>query len=114
MSNLNVDFIGVDLEHTPTTTEQFLEFVSICHSKKINCLPRIPSLDSSLIKKLLDSGADGIIAPNIENVNQINFLLKSIYYPPKGSRGYGISKASNYGFEFDHYTKNWNNKNGSY
>ena len=46
----------------------------ICHSKKISCLPRIPDLDNALIIRLLDSGADGIIAPSIENVEQIEFL----------------------------------------
>ncbi len=109
-SNLKVDFLGIDLEHTPTTIDQFLKFVTICHSKNIKCLPRIPSLDKILIKRLLDSGADGIIAPNIETEDQIKFLEKSIYYPPYGSRGYGISKASNYGLNFENYIKNWNKK----
>ena len=110
MSNLTIDFIGIDLEHTPTSIEQFLEYVSIFHAKNIKCLPRIPNLDNSLIKRLLDSGADGIIAPNIENIDQINLLNNSIKYPPNGKRGFGISKASNYGFKFNEYIKNWNNK----
>ena len=108
LSNLKIDFLGVDLEHTPTSIDQFLKFVSICHSKKISCLPRIPDLDNALIKRLLDSGADGIIAPSIENVEQIEFLENSIFYPPNGYRGYGVSKASNYGLAFNKYVKNWN------
>ncbi len=107
-SNLKVDFIGIDFEHTPTSIDDFLKFATICHSKNLKCIPRIPTLDKSLIKRLLDSGADGIIAPNIENKDQIDFLKESIFYPPKGSRGYGISKASNYGFNFENYIKKWN------
>ncbi len=108
--NLKIDFLGIDLEHTTTTIEDVLQYTSLCHSKKIKCIPRIPSPDSNLIKKLLDSGVDGIIAPNIENKNQVMSILNNMKYPPNGSRGYGISKASNYGFDFDTYINEWNKR----
>ena len=41
LSNLNIDFIGIDLEHSPISIEKFLPIVSICHSKNLSCIPRI-------------------------------------------------------------------------
>ena len=55
-------------------------------------MPRIPDLDNALIKRLLDSGADGIIAPSIENVEQIEFLENSIFYPLTALEGMAYPK----------------------
>lgn len=61
-----------------------------------------------MIKRLLDSGADGIIAPMVSTTEEVERLISWCKYPPRGKRSFGIARAQGYGFDFNQYTKNWN------
>ena len=107
-SKSNIDFIGIDIEHSTISLEQSQNIIISSQSNNVACLPRIPTHDKQIIKRLLDIGADGIIVPNIESEEDIQKIVEWTHYPPLGKRGYGVSRAQGYGFEFDNYTKNWN------
>ena len=62
-------------------------------------LVRVPSHDSTQIKRILDAGAKGIIAPMVETKEQGMKILEACYYPPKGKRGMGLARAQGYGEE---------------
>ncbi len=51
-----------------------------------------------IIKKALDSGADGIIVPMVcseeDAINAVGYAK----YPPEGKRGVGLARAQHYGF----------------
>ena len=104
------DYLGVDLEHSTISLEKTKQIISLCEKYKTPCLPRIPNIDESLIKRLLDAGASGIIVPNVESEDDVKRLVQIIKYPPIGKRGYGISKAQTYGKKFEEYIKTWNRK----
>ena len=61
-----------------------------------------------MIKRLLDSGADGIIAPMVSTSSELEHLILWCKYPSLGRRSFGIAGAQGYGFDFDQYTKTWN------
>lgn len=103
-----VDFIGIDIEHSTINHEQSQRIISACHGENILCLPRVASHDPESIRRLLDSGADGIIVPNVESKNQVELLIEYMKYPPIGKRGFGIAKAQNYGHNFEDYISSWN------
>ncbi len=105
----NIDCLGIDLEHSSISQEQSLNIIASCNRKNKSCLPRVASHNPESIRRLLDSGADGIILPNVENSEDVNNLIGWSKYPPMGKRGYGISRAQNYGHNFDQYINNWNN-----
>lgn len=109
MIKSGVDFLGIDIEHSTISQEQVLEIVTVCQLNDIVCLPRVVSHNSENIKRILDSGADGIIIPNIENTEQVQNIIDCVKYPPIGKRGYGIAKAQGYGYEFEEYFSTWNN-----
>ena len=104
------DYLGIDLEHSTISLEKTKQIISLCEKYKTSCLPRVPNIDEGLIKRLLDAGASGIIAPNIESENDVKRLVQIVKYPPLGKRGYGISKAHAYEKKFTEYTKTWNRK----
>jgi 2-keto-3-deoxy-L-rhamnonate aldolase RhmA len=106
----NTDFIGVDVEHSATSFEQIQNIIISAQSSNVPCLPRIATHDNESIKRILDLGADGIIVPNVDTVDQINQIVKWMKYPPLGRRGYGIARAQGYGHNFDKYINNWNKK----
>jgi 2-keto-3-deoxy-L-rhamnonate aldolase RhmA len=61
-----------------------------------------------MIKRLLDSGADGIIAPMVSTAEEVERLISWCKYPPLGKRSFGIARAQGYGFDFNQYTESWN------
>ena len=104
-----VDFMGIDIEHSTISQEQSQRIIAVCHAGGIPCLPRVASHNQEDIKRLLDSGADGIIVPTVETPEQIENLVKWMKYPPIGNRGYGVARAQGYGHDFTQYTDEWNN-----
>ena len=103
-----VDFIGIDIEHSTISQEQSQAIIAACHSSGVSCLPRVATHSQESIKRLLDSGADGIIVPTVETPEQVEKLIEWMKYPPLGKRGYGIARAQGYGHNFEEYTTNWN------
>ena len=103
-----VDFIGIDIEHSTISQEQSQRIIAACYEKGISCLPRIATHNQDAIKRLLDSGADGIIVPTVDTQEQVEKLIEWMKYPPLGKRGYGIARAQGYGHDFEKYTTQWN------
>ena len=67
---------------------------------------RLPNHNTENLGRIFDSGCSGIIIPNITNVNQLKKILKFFFWPPKGSRGVGFSRANLYGKHFNEYRSN--------
>ena len=61
----HVDFIGIDMEHSTISLEQAQRIIAAAHAGGAACFPRISSHNGEQIKRLLDSGADGIIVPMV-------------------------------------------------
>ena len=66
-------------------------------------LVRVARNDEVSIKYALDAGADGIIVPMINSKKDAEKLVSFSYYPPKGKRGVGLSRAQGYGDNFSKY-----------
>ena len=103
-----VDFIGIDIEHSTISQEQAQRIIAAAKAGGTTCLPRIASHNMEMIKRLLDSGADGLIVPMVNTAEEVERLISWCKYPPLGKRSFGIARGQGYGFEFDEYIKNWN------
>ena len=66
-----VDWLGIDIEHSTISQEQSQRIIAACHAEGVSCLPRIATHNPEAIKRLLDSGADGVIVPTVETVEQV-------------------------------------------
>lgn len=107
-SKTGFDFTGIDVEHSTISQEQSQRIIAACQAEGSLCLPRIPTHDEAMIKRLLDSGADGIIVPNVNSKEHVEQIVQWMFYPPIGRRGFGIARAQGYGMDFDEYIKSWN------
>ena len=103
-----VDFVGIDLEHSTISQEQAQRIIAACHAHGTSCIPRVAGHNSESIRRLLDSGADGMLVPTVETPQQVEKLVEWVKYPPVGRRGYGVASAQGYGHDFEAYTKTWN------
>ncbi len=102
------DFHVIDLEHSSINENQCENLIRLSNFKNKRCFVRLTSNNGDQIKKSLDAGVDGLILPNIKNNNQLLDIFKDIYFPPVGSRGVGLTRASDFGSNFFKYFKNIN------
>jgi 2-keto-3-deoxy-L-rhamnonate aldolase RhmA len=103
-----VDFMGIDIEHSTISLEQSQRIIAASQAAGAACLPRIASHNEEDIKRLLDSGADGIIVPMVSNPEEVEALAAWCKYPPLGRRSFGVARAQGYGLDFDDYVASWN------
>lgn len=103
-----VDFIGIDLEHSTIDQEQSQRIIAASHAAGVRCLPRVASHNGEQIRRLLDSGADGVIVPMVNTPAELAQIVAWTKYPPVGRRSYGMARAQGYGFDFAQYTEEWN------
>lgn len=100
------DWLVIDMEHTPITTAQAEGQLRVVQSHGKRAYVRMPSLDPPLIGKMLDLGADGIIVPMVNTAEEAARAVQACFYPPRGRRGVGLSRAQAYTAEgFVQYRK---------
>ena len=103
MSDSGFDWLCIDLEHSVIDFEKAQILITVIQAKGLKAFVRVGDNDSSIIKRVLDAGADGIIVPMVNSVEEAKKAINSIKYPPLGTRGVGLSRAQGYGFNFDNY-----------
>jgi 2-keto-3-deoxy-L-rhamnonate aldolase RhmA len=102
------DFLGIDIEHSTISQEQSQRIIAACQANGMVCLPRIASHNGEMIKRLLDSGADGLIVPMVSTPTEVAQIIEWAKYTPIGNRSYGIARGQGYGFDFEEHTATWN------
>lgn len=105
-----VDFVGIDLEHSTISQEQAQRIIAAAQAGGVACLPRVSSHNGEQIARLLDSGADGVIVPNVSTPEQVERIIAWCKYPPVGRRSYGVARAQGYGMGFEEYVSTWNER----
>jgi 2-keto-3-deoxy-L-rhamnonate aldolase RhmA len=102
------DFLAIDMEHGTINLEQAQRIIAASQFYQVPCLPRPVSHSNDWIKPLLDSGADGLIAPMVNAASELKNLVDLVKYPNVGKRSFGINRAQGYGNNFDDYVASWN------
>ena len=99
------DWVAIDLEHSPMTLDQTQELIRVIDLMGKTPLVRITNNDVNLIKRVMDSGAHGIIVPMVNSLSDVQQAHSSIHYPPIGRRGVGLARAQKFGKNFQGYWK---------
>ncbi len=95
----NFDWVTVDLEHGSGSIIDLPNLDRIINNSNSAFLIRIEEGNFKNIQRFLDFGVNGIIFSKVEDAKKFEQVLKKIYYPPKGTRGYGYCIENNYGKE---------------
>ncbi len=93
----SVDFVWIDLEHNAMTTESMLGHLIAARAGGIAAIVRVPNNDVAWIKRVLDSGAEGIILPRSYSAKEVADFVSACRYPPLGTRGFGPRRPMQYG-----------------
>jgi len=71
---------------------------------------RVPCNEDAWIKRILDTGCNGLMIPMVLTAEDARRAVNSAFYPPRGARSVGLSRAHKYGLGFNDYILNANDK----
>ena len=78
LANAGFDFISVDMEHSCFSLETVTEHIVGARAAGISSIVRIPEKGIyHLISKVLDSGAQGIIVPQVDTPEDVRFVVQA-------------------------------------
>ncbi len=89
------DFFWIDMEHTPLNLESLQAHLIAARAVGVPALVRVPSSEVGLIKRVLDTGAAGLIVPQVRSVNEVRRVVESCRHKPQGYTGYRPRRAAN-------------------
>lgn len=93
------EWVVIDLEHSAISINQAEKLIRVIDLAGSKPFIRLSAHCPSQIKRVLDAGAQGILAPMIESQSQIEGIISACHYPPRGNRGMGLARAQGYGEE---------------
>ncbi len=109
MSKAGFDWLAIDLEHSVITIREAEELIRIIELHDVSPLVRLSANDAVQIKRVMDAGAHGVIVPMVNSAEEAAKAVKSVCYPPVGTRSIGLARAQGYGADFDRYV-DWVNR----
>jgi len=87
------DWVLIDGEHAPFDLRSTIVQMQIMEKYDTGVIVRPPTGDPVLIKQLLDAGAQTLLIPMVDTVEQAEQLVAAMRYPPNGIRGVGTALA---------------------
>ena len=92
-ANAGYDWLLIDGEHAPSDLRTTLSQLQSIAAYPSQAVVRPPIGSVQLIKQLLDIGAQTLLIPMVESVEQAELMVKAVRYPPQGVRGVGAALA---------------------
>ena len=103
MAACGFDFLCVDVEHSAVDLPQTQQLFQAIRSGRPDCaaMVRLHGVDYALVKRYLDAGASGVVAPLVRTREEAVMLVQAAKYPPQGLRGVGFCRANDYGLRLE-------------
>jgi len=83
-----LDFMLFDTEHGTMNNEDLVPMLQICRMIDLPTIVRVPSHEYAYISRAIDMGADGIMIPRTETMEQLERTIRSMRFVPKGIKGH--------------------------
>ncbi|MGN9789041.1 HpcH/HpaI aldolase family protein [Nonomuraea sp. ZG12] len=98
MAYAGFDFVVIDLEHTTLDLGAASTHIAMARALGVDPLVRVPDHGLSVIQRVLDAGAAGVVVPHVDTVQQARAVVRATCFPPRGDRGSGgTSRAGRWG-----------------
>jgi 4-hydroxy-2-oxoheptanedioate aldolase len=105
------DWVLIDLEHGSGNEKDVLSQLQAIEHFNTAAIVRVESTGRQRIHRVLDFGAEGVMVPRIQTVEDAKQVVSGLRYPPQGSRGVAkMVRAADFGKNFIEYS-NTANKN---
>ncbi|MBA2308002.1 MAG: hypothetical protein H0W01_01550 [Pseudonocardiales bacterium] len=93
LARMSCDWLAVDAEHGPMGAETMMQMVAAIADAGGAPVVRLAHADVENVKRALDAGAWGIIAPMINTRSQAEAVVAAAKFPPQGQRSFGSAWA---------------------
>jgi 4-hydroxy-2-oxoheptanedioate aldolase len=97
------DCLTIDQQHGAGGNETLLGCLMAARSAGLPAIVRVAENDAGLIGRALDAGAQGIMCPMIETVEDAEAFVSAVKFPPRGLRSWGPYRAR-LDYEGDYFT----------
>ncbi|EMA54313.1 aldolase/citrate lyase family protein [Halococcus salifodinae] len=93
------DFLCVDAEHAPVSFETMASLLRAVDAApgEMETLVRVGGHDPVELKRTLDLDPDALLVPMVDTAAEAEAVVDATRYPPAGSRGVGLGRATDYG-----------------
>lgn len=85
--------VTIDQQHGSGGPEALEACLTAARAARVPALVRVAHLDTGLIGRALDAGAQGVIVPMIDTAEDATRLVQAAKYPPAGGRSFGPYRA---------------------
>lgn len=89
------DWVCLDMEHAPNDLPTVMQQLQVFESSGTTAIVRPDWNDSVKVKRLLDTGAPGLLFPMVQSVEEAKAAVAATRYPPRGIRGVAGSNRGN-------------------
>ena len=96
LAAVGYDAVFIDGDHGILSYESIDPILALARSLKLQVFCRVATADRRHIQQALDSGADGLVLPQIRDLAQAREATEYAKYPPLGGRGMGAPRSLNY------------------
>ena len=93
MANQGFDFVILDRQHGLLDDATTQAMLAALHPRDITALVRVPWNRPEHAMRALDHGADGVVAPMVNDALEARGLVNATRYPPEGHRSWGPIRA---------------------
>ena len=87
--NCGMDYILMCCEHGAFCPENIGDVAQACRYVDIPLIVRVQDCEYHCISKCIDMGADGVLIPRTETMEQVETAIRSLRMPPIGKKGVG-------------------------
>ncbi len=100
MAGTGVDFIMIDGQHGSFGPDSTIERFMAMASSPAAPMARVARNDFTMIGRLLDEGALGIVIPLVNTAEDAKAAADACRFPPIGTRSWGYGRAARYGDDY--------------
>lgn len=101
VADAGFDWLWLDMEHGPLDLQHVEGMLRAKGAAA--AIVRAPANDPVWIKRILDTGADGVLLPHVSSGAEARAAVDAAFYPPRGRRSFGVSRAHGYGPRMNDY-----------
>ncbi len=93
MAHTGVDWLCIDMQHGCIDYSDVVPMLTAVSTTSVTPFVRVPWNEPSMIMKVLDAGAYGVIVPMVSNREEAEKAVAACRYPPTGIRSNGPNRA---------------------
>lgn len=105
MNREKLDYVLFDAEHGVFDTQNTIGLLQVCRLMGLPSFVRVQDSEYHLIAKAIDMGADGVMIPRVESLEQLRTAVDALLFHPQGRKGCGGHAQMRKGEKHDDFPK---------